>query len=272
MKCRTGSSLPGLPVWIGLVLVLCSMAAQQITPAHAQLSVPETMSQKWRESSEPWKIEALKISHDRLQGIYEAEGGVRISSADRSIQSDWARLDSNNQQAELRGSVMIRYGQDWLKGEHAVWNLGSETGFLDGGLIYFSKNQFYVRGKTIAKTGQDQFELTDGMITSCDPDNPDWSVRFSRMQVEIDGLAKVKDTSFWVRSIPIFYSPVFALPANSRPAVRVPAAVRGRFHAQWIHGGNPLLLGHTPRHGRDVLCPVYVQARFHGRRRIPHGQ
>ena len=216
MKCRTGSSLPGLPVWIGLVLVLCSMAAQQITPAHAQLSVPETMSKKWREGSEPWKIEALKISHDRLQGIYEAEGGVRISSADRSIQSDWARLDSNNQQAELRGSVMIRYGQDWLKGEHAVWNLGSETGFLDGGLIYFSKNQFYVRGKTIAKTGQDQFELTDGMITSCDPDNPDWSVRFSRMQVEIDGLARVKDTSFWVRSIPIFYSPVFALPANSR--------------------------------------------------------
>jgi LPS-assembly protein len=214
MQLCSRASISGSWVWTVLLLG-CFMAVARIAPAHAQLSVPDTMSRKWQESSEPWKIEALKISYDRLQGIYEAEGEVRITSADRSIQSDWARLDSNNQEAELRGSVMIKYGQDWLKGEHAVWNLGSETGFLDGGLIYFSKNQFYVRGKTIAKTGQSQFELTDGMITSCDPANPDWSVRFNKMEVEIDGLARVKDTSFWVRNLPIFYSPVFALPANS---------------------------------------------------------
>jgi len=41
-----------------------------------------------------------------------------------------------------------------------VWNLDQETGYVDGGLAYFSQNQFYVKGDRIAKTGDKEFDCS----------------------------------------------------------------------------------------------------------------
>jgi len=161
-----------------------------------------------------WQINADQISYDKKQNVYEATGNVLISSGDRSIKADWAKLDAQNHQADLKGHVLLRYGRDWLSGEHVVWNLQEETGQVDDGLIYFDKNHFYIQGRLISKTGLSIYQLEDGYLTTCDPQNPDWRIRFKTMKVNTDGFAWAKHTSFWAKNIPLLYTPFVALPAD----------------------------------------------------------
>ncbi len=162
----------------------------------------------------PWNIEAASLTYDQASQVYTAEGAVRITSGDRVIQADWASVDMEKRQAELRGKVFLQYGKNWLKGEHVFWNLDKETGWLDGGLIYFAENQFYARGKSITKSGPNQYELKDGFMTSCDPDNSDWKIRYDEMKVNLDGFAWATQSSFWVKDVPVFYLPAVGLPVQ----------------------------------------------------------
>jgi len=163
-----------------------------------------------------WRIEAGSIAYDQSKQVYTAEGGVRITSHERVIQADWATVDMEKRQAELRGHVFLQYGRNWLKGEYVLWNLDMETGWLDGGLIYFAENQLYAEGKYITKIGPHQFEMKEGFLTSCDPANSDWKIKYDEMNVNLNGLAWATHTSFWIRDFPVFYSPYIALPVDQR--------------------------------------------------------
>lgn len=163
-------------------------------------------------SGAEWVIDAARLSHDEEQNVYEAEGNVRITSGDRLLEAEWARLDMKTRSAELRGNVHLTYGNDWLRGEHVVWDLEKETGTVVEGLVYFSRNHFYVQGKHITKTGKMEYELKQGMVTSCDPARPDWKIRYGEMKVDLEGLAWVKSTSFYAGNVPLLYAPILAIP------------------------------------------------------------
>ncbi len=172
---------------------------------------PEDM---FRGGREPWKIDAQKLSYDQKNGVYEAEGEVNIHSGERSLRAQWAKFDTRKREAELRGGVFIRHGQDWLKGEYALWNVDIYTGSVDHGLAFFAQNYLYIQGKRLAKVGESQYEIEDGMVTSCEPGRPDWSIHFKRMKVDTEGIGVARDTSFWVRSVPTAYAPILVFPAN----------------------------------------------------------
>ena len=217
LEQMTRSNSVGIPkAWI--VLFWISLACFLLIPASGSAEKANSLMQGLSSESfksktqEMWKIEAERISYDKKRKVYEAEGNVRITSEDRSIQANWARLYNETQEVRLRGDVLVRYGADWLKGEEVEWNLETETGRVDGGLVYLAENHFYVEGEHIAKIGPLQYKLHDGFITTCDPDRADWKVRYQELKIDADGITWAKHTSFWIGSIPVLYSPFVALP------------------------------------------------------------
>lgn len=202
-----------------------------------------------------WKIEAASISYDQANDTYEAEGNVRVSSMDRLIRADWARVDMEKRQAELRGGVVIQFGKNWLKGDHVIWNLDKETGWVDGGTVYFAENQLYAQSRYLAKVGPTQYTLKEGYLTGCDPEQPDWKVRFDEMKVDLEGVAWASHSSFWVRNVPVLYSPLAVLPVEQKR--------RTGFLIPWG--------GYSDLSGFDVEVPFYwamredMDATFYGR-------
>ncbi len=159
-----------------------------------------------------WTIDAARISYDPERKTYEASGNVRIVSGDRAIQADWAILDSVNRTVELRGNVFLQFKKDWLRGEHVRWNLDEETGVVDGGLAYFAENKLYTKAERIEKTSETEYEVKRGVLTSCDPQNPDWTIRYGSLKVDTEGSAWAKNSSFWLWRLPVLYSPILMVP------------------------------------------------------------
>jgi LPS-assembly protein len=204
-------------VCVAALLIFCWVAGGEVCHAQGGATLKGAVEQEelFKGAHGPWKIDAEKLTYDRKNGVYEAEGDVHIHDGARSLRCERARFDTQKHEAEMRGGVFIRYGQDWLKGEYALWNVDSHTGTLDYGIVYFSKNHFYVQGKHIAKISDNEYELDDGVISSCDPGRPDWSIHFKHMKVDTEGVGWARDTTFWVRTIPMAYTPFIVFPTNN---------------------------------------------------------
>lgn len=192
-----------------------------------------------------WNIEAEKLSHDQNRQLFEAEGSVKISSGTRLIEADRAALDMSSRKAELWGNVSVQYGKNWLRGEHVIWNLDSETGWLDSGVIFFADNNFYVQGYSIAKTGPNQFELKEGFVTSCNPAEPDWKFQYRDMTVDTAGTAWAKSVSMWASGMPVLYLPIVGVPVNR--------ARQSGFLLPWA--------GYSDLTGFDFEIPYYLAFR-----------
>ena len=198
-------------------LIFCVLAflALRASPATADAPKPVGKSIKIPASHKAvWTIEADKLLYDQEKQLYEADGNVKISSTDRMIEADYASVNDQTRQADLTGKVTVKYGRNWLKGEHIIWNLDSETGWLDSGVIYFAETNFFVQGKSISKLSATEFDLKEGFVTSCNPGDPDWKIQFNQMKVTVGGTAWTHDASFWARGWPVAYSPILGMPVE----------------------------------------------------------
>jgi LPS-assembly protein len=166
-------------------------------------------------SKNPWNIEAEKLSYDEKRQMYTAEGNVRMTSEDRIITADSAQADMVKRKVELWGNVSVQFGRDWLKGEHVIWNIDSETGWLDNGIVFFAQSNFFVQGNSINKTGPTEYQLKEGFITSCDPSKPDWKIQYDQMTVNVGGMAWAKRSSLWADNLPVGYSPIIGVPVGT---------------------------------------------------------
>ena len=155
------------------------------------------------------------MSHDEEKHVYEADGNVKISAEDRMIQADHASVNNETRMADLRGNATVQYGRNWIKGEHIIWNLDTENGWVDSGILFFAENNFFIQGKSISKLGPNEFELKEGFVTSCNPADPDWKIQFNSMTVTVGGTAWTRDASFWARDAPVVYWPLFGMPVET---------------------------------------------------------
>ncbi|WP_123289905.1 LPS-assembly protein LptD [Desulfosoma caldarium] len=203
---------------IRLTLVTTALVMAWVSPGRLEAQTASKKSSQTRnffaQTGAPWTIEAQTLRYDALQRLYQAEGKVHITSENKSIRADWARVDLEKQEVQLAGSVRIQYGSDWLTGDKVIWHLDTETGWVDGGTVYFSENGFYISGKNITKRGPDRYHVSRGTLTTCDPASPDWSIAFADLDVTVDGLGWAKHGSFRFGKLPVFYLPFALFPVN----------------------------------------------------------
>ncbi len=219
--------------WVA-ALGLAALLSRPLCPkAYAAPRDPLETKNFFSQGDTPWSIEAQILRYDALNRIYQAEGDVRIVSENKSIRADWAQVDLNRQEAQLAGSVRIQYGSDWLTGDKVIWHLDTETGWVDGGTVYFSDNGFYVSGKSITKRGPDRYHVSRGTLTTCDPSSPDWSVSFGDMDVTVDGLGWAKHGVLRLGRIPVFYTPFAVFPVNRE---RQTGFLMPTFGSSTLHG------------------------------------
>ncbi|MGA2226185.1 MAG: putative LPS assembly protein LptD [Syntrophobacteraceae bacterium] len=199
-------------------MILFSLAYIVLQPVSAQADGPQPLMGGMKQAGSTkstWTIEADKLTYDQEKQVYEADGNVKISAKDRLIEADHASVNNQTRMTDLRGRVTVQYGRNWIKGEHVTWNLDSETGWVDIGILFFAENNFFIQGESIAKLGPTEFELKKGFITSCNPADPDWKIQFNQMTVTVGGTAWTRDASFWARSTPVAYWPLFGMPVEN---------------------------------------------------------
>jgi LPS-assembly protein len=164
----------------------------------------------------PWDIEADRLHYDQARAEFIAEGDAVIRKQGRSIAADVIRYSEQTAMAYAEGNVTVTSGEDVLTGSYLEFDLESEKGYLDDGVIFIRENNYHIQGNRIQKVGPDLYRLDRGTVTTCDGQPPDWKISGQDIKVHEDGSGTTWNALVYVRDVPVGYLPFVSFPARNK--------------------------------------------------------
>jgi len=162
----------------------------------------------------PWHLSADEISYDDKNNQYIASGNVVITKKDIQISADFVLFNYKTMNVIATGHVLVTVKEDFLAGSSLEFDLETETGTIDDGTIFIKANHFYIKGDNIKKTGDDTYTADKASISTCDGDKPAWKITGRNLKITIEGYGFAKHATFWIKSIPVMYTPYIVFPVK----------------------------------------------------------
>jgi LPS-assembly protein len=145
---------------------------------------------------------------------YSAKGNVTISQGNTRLRADSIVYELNTGELTAEGKVIVRVGGDVVEAERITIRLPTATGVIVNGKLHLTRNNIYLEGKKLEKTGESSYHIEDGSFTTCSGIRPDWKIRGKDLDVSIEGYGTLKHGFFYVKDIPILYVPWLIYPAK----------------------------------------------------------
>ncbi|WP_153307570.1 LPS-assembly protein LptD [Desulfospira joergensenii] len=164
----------------------------------------------------PWHISAQVVSYDQKKELYIAEDEVVITGGLTRLEADYVEFSNKTKDAFAQGNVVLISGEDSISCNAMQINLLTEQGFINKGTIFIQKNNFYIEGEKIRKTGKFTYSAEKGTITSCEGDSPAWKISGKNVKVTIEGYGYATHAAFWIKKVPALYVPFLAFPAKTK--------------------------------------------------------
>ncbi|MEZ5331761.1 MAG: putative LPS assembly protein LptD [Thermoanaerobaculia bacterium] len=143
-----------------------------------------------------------------------ASGGVSLRYRNLEVLAQRVDVDLKTRVVHAEGDVVLDEGPRRVSGDRLEYDLDSKTGTVYNARAYVAPD-LYFYGDEVSKTGEDTYELRDGVVTSCDEEVPDWSFRVSKAKVRVEGFARVYNSRMRMKKVPFLYFPFMAVPAKS---------------------------------------------------------
>jgi LPS-assembly protein len=163
-----------------------------------------------------WHISARIVTFDNKRNLYIAEDDVVITGGKTRLEADYVEFSNKTKEALAQGNVLLIAGEDSISCNAMNIYLASQIGIINKGTIFIQKNNFYINGENIRKTGKFTYSAQKGSITSCAGETPDWKISGKNIKVTVEGYGTVNHAVLWARKIPVVYSPFLVFPVQTK--------------------------------------------------------
>ncbi len=169
-------------------------------------------------SSSPVDITADLLSYDKASETYYAKGNVVIVQDTVMLTTDEILLDMAAGVATAKGDVQIvDEGGNTLKGERLAFNLKDKTAVLAKGRLFYQRDNIYITGNPVEKTGPQSYAAKKVTYTTCDCEegkDPAWSFHASSAKITVGDFLTGWNARFYIKGVPVLYAPYFSVPVK----------------------------------------------------------
>jgi LPS-assembly protein len=164
----------------------------------------------------------LTKEYELLAGEVHQEGDLLIAKEDVVIYSksyafraDKAHYNQKSADLELFGDVdIILNGKIITHLNHTIFNLKSKTFNTKNLFAYDAENQMWFNA-TDSNSKKEQYLLHHTTLSSCDREDPDWRIVFSKGVYHQDKeYISIYNPTFYAGNVPILYLPWFGFSTN----------------------------------------------------------
>jgi lipopolysaccharide assembly outer membrane protein LptD (OstA) len=250
----------GARFWIAALAVLLAHAALGDTPTNLS-ELSEQLKQ------EPFELTADSLHYDIERELYIGRGNVVIHQAGRTLRADWVAFNRKTGAGVASGTVQLEDSGDVVQADFVEFELETIQGVLHGARLDSQSSRFRASAAEIAKTGARTYSFRDGRFTTCrcpKPDDTDpWVLRSQKADLEVEGYAVARNTTFDVLGVPLAWIPwmVFPLKTERQTGFLFPEFSLGSFHG--FDFGLPFFWAINDQAGL-VLTPRYSVKRGPG--------
>src|SRR5262249_54950470 len=192
---------------LACLLVVAALAALALLPGLARGQERQRFSV---EAGTPVTVYADHIENLAQENLLIAEGNVQVEQGDVRLEADRIEVNTDTGEAVATGRVVLFDGRDRLTGERIEYNLRSGTGVVYQAQAA-AEPHFFFGGERMERFGDKAYRFSKGVFTTCEDEDPAWSVRLNTATAYLDDYMWGTGASFWVWRVPLVPSiPFFA--------------------------------------------------------------
>jgi len=158
-------------------------------------------------------VRADNLQHEQIEDVITATGKVELEWGASRLYADMARYYRDKAVIEADGKVRVFKNGDMLTGDSVRLNLESKTGSISNGTIFIKTNNLHFAGNKIEKSGEQEYRIDRGSVTTCDGAEPSWRFRADDLKLTVDEFASGKNAVFYLGELPVFWFPYLIFPA-----------------------------------------------------------
>ena len=183
------------------------------------------------ESPLPVYIQADYMERHPARNLLRFQGAVDIKYGNSHITADTVELNTETGDGIAEGHVHFEDPKEQLEAERAEFNLSTRlgtlyqaTGSLKGKVLAHQRGAVpqpvtvYLTGERVVRESEDRIHVQKGSLTTCVGPSPGWQFKARDSSIEREGYAHLRDATFWIRNVPVFYTPYFVFPTTSERA------------------------------------------------------
>jgi LPS-assembly protein len=212
----------------GVPLVI-SQARPEATIAQQSATVPGESTGKIQVSAAEGEPLTIKANQLEEQGnVATLRGDVEAHFRDYILHADTITYDRSTTLVTAEGHISFDGGPHdiHVTASHGTYNVRAQTGkfydvagttgarFKGRNVALTSTSPLAFSGKIVEKTGEDQYVIHHGTVTSCELPHPKWTFSAAKIVVVIGDKAHIYNTVFRVKGVPILYLPFAAPPVE----------------------------------------------------------
>jgi LPS-assembly protein len=179
----------------------------------------------------PLYIQADFMERRPAEHLLRFRGSVDVKYGESHITADFLELNAETGEGVAEGHVHYEDPQQRLQAERAEFNLFTRVGTLynvAGSLQGTSpivrpgetpqRVTFYLTAERVVRETEDRYRIRRGSLTTCAGPHPAWQFQARDATVEVEGYAHLMHATFWIRNVPVFYTPYFVFPTKRERA------------------------------------------------------
>ena len=146
-----------------------------------------------------------------------ASGGVSVIYKDYLLTSDRARYNKTTGDLELFDNIRANYaGKYKILGKYAKLNIAKKERFFKPFYMIENKSDVWMSGAD-GKANQKRIDITDGMVSGCEPIDPLWTMEFSSSDYNTESMwINLYNMRLYIYDIPVLYTPYFGYSLDRR--------------------------------------------------------
>ena len=170
----------------------------------------------WAETlDEEVTVSADKIIHNKKLGTTNAQGNVVIKQKEMTLFCDRADINSVDRTGIMEGNLKLVMPEAEIKASRASLNLDTTFGTMYD-VTGKTTDGKYFTGKKLRKVEKTRYLIDGATFTSCAGQNPDWVIKSSYANIKLESIAWFTNVRLHFLGVPIFYSPIFAVPTVTK--------------------------------------------------------
>jgi lipopolysaccharide assembly outer membrane protein LptD (OstA) len=198
--------------------------------------------------SQSFELTADSVEFEQGRSLYIARGNVRITSKDTELTADWMVFNNEIGRGAATGNIVFTNSGNVLRARFIEFNIDTQRGILFGAAFDSEQDQFRMQGAEIVKHSDDTYSFERGTFTTCEcPDPRDrdpWTIQAGSAELEVDGYATARNTSFEILGVPVVWLPwmIYPLKTERESGLLFP------------------VFGYSGRNGAELGLPVFWAA------------
>jgi len=168
-----------------------------------------------------------------------------------------ASFDRETGIIELSGDVSVLRGSEYFTmGDYLMLNTKEETKQFRPFFLQERSDDLWISARS-AKSKHQEYELHSGVVSSCNPQDPDWTIRFSSGYYDDESQwMQMYNARLYAGEVPVLYLPYFAYPTDTTRRTGLLLPTLGLSSAEGFMYEQPIYIAESAYWDLEILPQI----------------